>query len=61
MVLQSFVRPAQSPDHPDQLLLAPREGLPGQVAETLQQALQLLKKPAGPGSTVRLLQTVSAP
>ena len=43
MVLQSFVRPAQSPDHPDQLLLAPREGLPGQVAETLQQALQLLK------------------
>ena len=44
MVLQSFVRPAQSPDHPDQLLLAPREGLPGQVAETLQQALQLLKR-----------------
>ena len=44
VILQSLVRPAQPSGHPTQSLLAPRERLPGQVAETLQQALQLLKR-----------------
>ena len=44
MILQSLVRPAQPSGHPTQSLLAPRERLPGQVAETLQQVLQLLKR-----------------